>query len=71
MICEQCKAEGKTSRVTPGFHTTTMMYAPPYYDEQGHYHHHDPNSTTTDYHCSNGHQWRVTSRRPCPSCGER
>jgi hypothetical protein len=71
MICEQCKADGKTSRVTESFGVTTMMYAPPFYDEQGHYHHHDPNSTTTRYSCSNGHRWEVTTRKPCPSCGER
>ncbi len=68
MICEQCKAEGKTSRVRGGYGISTCMGVDSYYDEKGHYHRHDPNSTGTQYSCSNGHSWSKTTYHECPSC---
>jgi len=65
MICEQCKAEGKTSRVTGLGGSRTLMYCAPYYDEEGRRHHHDFNITTSGYECSNGHHWETQSRGTC------
>ena len=63
MICNQCRDEGKRSKVYPGVSTRTLMWAQPYYDEVGRYHHNDPNTTTTEYTCSNRHRW-VTRAGP-------
>jgi hypothetical protein len=65
MICETCKAEGKTSKVYGGMGTVTCAYYQPYYDEQGEYHNHDANIKTSGYSCSNGHSWTVQSTGSC------
>jgi hypothetical protein len=64
MICEQCKAEGKKSKVYVGSTASTCMGGGgAYYDEDGQYHYYDPNYHTTRYSCSNGHAW-VEERGP-------
>lgn len=70
MKCETCVNEGKTSRVFPEGGYETLMYCSPYYDEQGKLHHHDMNTCTYGYHCSNGHRWHKSVRKPCPTCGD-
>lgn len=65
MICETCKAEGRTSRVFERGSSTTLIYSVPWFDENGQRHDHNPNATTTGYDCSNGHRWAVKST---PSC---
>ena len=65
MICETCKAEGKTSRVFDRGGSTTCAYYQPFYDENGKWHNHDGNITTTGYECSNGHRWTVESTGSC------
>ena len=68
MKCKECIDEGKKSKVFPGGSSCTLMYCAPFYDEDGNYHHHDSNTTTTDYSCSNGHRWVVSSQGQCGSC---
>lgn len=65
MICEQCKKEGRKSRVFPGASECTLMMYMRFYDEDGREHLHDPNVTTTYYSCSNGHSWREDTRHKC------
>lgn len=66
MICETCKAEGRTSRVCgQGGSYMTLLNCTPFYDEQGRHHYHDSNTTTDNFECSNGHRWTVKST---PSC---
>jgi hypothetical protein len=65
MICQECKTEGKKSRVYEGPSSTTCMYSPPFYDEDGKHHDHDPNTSTTSFSCSNGHKWSESSRGSC------
>ena len=61
MKCPECVKEGKKSKVFIGTSTRTLMYWQPHYDEDGVLHSNDPNKTTTDYSCSNGHKWSVTT----------
>ena len=63
MICEQCKREGKKSKVYVGRSTRTAVAWISYYDEDGHYVGGDPNVTTTEYDCSNGHRFRKVECR--------
>ena len=49
MICPECKAEGKESRVYVGMAITTCVASAPFYDEKGRYHSHDPNTTSQSY----------------------
>ena len=65
MICETCKAEGKTSRVYDQGSRMTLLNCTPFYDEQGRHHYHDSNTATAGYRCSNGHNWVVTSTGSC------
>jgi hypothetical protein len=65
VICQECKKEGKKSRVYVGGGMTTLMGVSSFYDEEGRYHMHDPNTTTTDFSCSNGHRWTESRRNPC------
>lgn len=65
MICETCKAEGKTSRVYDQGSRMTLLNCTPFYDEQGRHHYHDSNTSTAGYRCSNGHSWVVTSTGSC------
>lgn len=65
MICEQCKAEGKTSTVIEGMNSTTAAGYTPYYDEGGKYHYHNPNVTIYAYRCSNGHEFSKYERDVC------
>lgn len=68
MICEQCKKEGKVSRVqSMGCSSTLLGYAG-YWDEEGNRHSHNPNWINEGYRCSNGHDWSNRYRRPC-DCG--
>ena len=62
MTCDQCRRDGKRSRVYPGVGTTTLMASHPYYDEDGRYVNDDPNITTTPYSCSNGHRWSTKTQ---------
>ena len=71
MICKQCKAEDKTSRVMVLYSSTTAMACTPYYDEQGFYHKHDPNRIATYYACTNGHKFHKYDFIACPSCDYR
>ncbi len=68
MICQECKAAGLKSRVTPHGGASTLMYCEPFYDEEGKYHHHDLNVLTSSFSCSNGHQWVTKSHPKCPGC---
>ena len=68
MICAECKAEGRTSKVYPGSSRVTCAMYSSYYDEEGKRHHHDKNERTTGYLCSNGHNWTVKSTPEWP-CG--
>lgn len=65
MICEQCKQDGKTSRVSRGLTYVTAMGYDQYYDENGKEHFHDPNKRTTSFACSNGHQFEITRIPKC------
>lgn len=67
MKCEQCVAEGKTSRVYGGDScvSTLMGGGESYYDEDGKRHKHDPNGNTYSYHCSNRHTWSRTTYLEC------
>ena len=58
MICEQCKEEGKKSKVYVGLTKKTTITWIPYYDEEGRYVNADPNVTTTEYACTNGHDFQ-------------
>ena len=69
MICPQCKAEDKKSRVWLGHTMSTSAGYSSHYDEDGHYHSHDPNRSTTSYSCSNGHRWSEDSWPVCAACG--
>lgn len=69
MKCPTCIAEGRTSRVTPGFTSSTLMGWSPYYDEAGVYHSHDPNERRQSLSCSNGHRWTDVRVVPCPAAG--
>ena len=67
MICEECKKEGKTSRINaPSGGLRTCMGTQQYYDEKGRYHSHDPNRTCMVYRCSNGHEWSKSELDECP-----
>jgi hypothetical protein len=68
MICQECKAAGQKSTVTPLGGSTTAMYCAPYYDEDGKYHHHDANVVTESFSCSNGHKWVSQKYNKCPGC---
>lgn len=63
MICPICKREGKKSKVYIRCQTTTCMAYPAYYDEDGKYIRDDPNTTTINYHCSNGHSFKIEECR--------
>jgi hypothetical protein len=57
VICKECKAAGKRSKVFEEGCTTTLVHCPPFYDEEGKRHVHDVNTSTVGYQCSNGHHW--------------
>ena len=63
MICEQCREQGRKSKVFPGMTFVTAMSWQPYYDEEGQYVNNDPNIHTTDYRCSNRHRWVAKDQR--------
>ena len=63
MICEQCKDEGKRSKVYPGMSYVTALGWQPFYDEDGNFVNDDPNITTTTYRCSNSHRWQTKTSR--------
>lgn len=65
MICPECKAENKKSRVYAGPSSSTCMHCAPYYDEDGKHHYHDINTSSTSYSCSNGHEWSESSQGSC------
>ena len=70
MICEECKAEGRTSTVQSYGCSSALVSCHPWYDEEGTYHSHNSNRVTSGYGCSNGHIWTiVTNSRPCPAPG--
>jgi len=71
MICAECQAQGLKSKVTPGTGWETLLGWRPFYDEEGRFHSHNPNVTTRSYECSNGHEWTVKEKKPCPTCRER
>ncbi len=56
-FCPVCKKESKTSKVYPGWCSTTTVASIAYYDERGKYQYTDPNTTSCSYSCSRGHQW--------------
>lgn len=68
MKCPVCEQQGKKSTLRGGGSFTTCMCGETYWDEDGKYHNHDPNRISTGYHCSNGHEFSVSSRSPCQSC---
>jgi hypothetical protein len=63
MKCQKCVANGLRSRVHVGMSTSTLMGWTPYYDEDGEFHNDDPNIHSTDYSCTQGHSWSVSSQR--------
>lgn len=65
MKCPVCIKEGTTSTVQSLGGTRTLMGWTSYYDEEGNPHDHDPNATSSDYRCSNGHGWSVSSKGSC------
>lgn len=65
VICKECQAEGRKSRIHPGTSTSSLVVGETYYDEAGKYHNHDPNSIKTWYSCSNGHSWREETFSKC------
>lgn len=69
MKCPVCVEAGERSNVYVGMGTVTLAYYPPFYDEDGKLHTHDANTATTDYTCSNGHAFSVTSFGSCFTCG--
>lgn len=70
MICEQCKKEGRKSRVYAGTVSRTLMGRQTFWDEEGIPHVHDPNTEHRSYSCSRGHSWTVVIEKiPCPTCG--
>lgn len=70
MKCKICEQEDKVSRLyVSGGCTVTLMSWETYYDENGYYHNHDPNITTTAFKCSNGHYYKIESKKGCQSCG--
>jgi hypothetical protein len=64
--CDQCVAEGVTSRLYSKGSTATCMGFEAYYDEDGQYHRHDPNRHSDYFECSNGHKFSRTYKMPCP-----
>ena len=70
VICEECQRAGLRSTVTPLLCETTLMGWIPWYDEDGHRHEHDPNWNRRGFRCSNGHEWQVRWKAPCPTCGD-
>lgn len=69
MKCETCVLENKESVITVGLMGSTLMGYSEYYDKDGKYHSHNPNIFTVEYSCSNGHHWKKSTKRPCPTCG--
>jgi hypothetical protein len=67
MKCPVCTEQQLKSNVYPGMSSTTLMWCAPYYDEDGIYHHHDMNRTRSEYSCTQGHAWSVTSHPICPA----
>lgn len=67
MICEECKKEGKISRVFDEGSSSTLLNFKRYWDENGVYHVHDPNKITTSYRCSNGHTFVIKMLSQCPA----
>lgn len=69
MICEKCKDLGLRSKLFEGASYRTAVMGGNFYDEAGRRHIHDPNTTTTDYSCSQGHRFTVTTMVRCPATG--
>lgn len=68
MICPICKREETRSTVyDPGYGASTAMMVQRYWDEDGKLHIHDPNHHSTEFHCSLGHRWSVSSINACPA----
>jgi hypothetical protein len=68
VICQECVAEGKLSRVEKTETFTTAARVSSYYDEVGDYHYHDGNITRIYWRCSNGHRWDTQRTPICPTC---
>lgn len=68
MICQQCKKEGRESKVHCDYTTSTLLGWSPYFDEEGNLHVHDPNKKADGYRCSNGHYWAESYLKKCPNC---
>lgn len=71
MICKTCKSEDRKSTISVGQTMATMMGTAEYFDEQGVRHYHDMNHSWTNYRCSNGHEWTLSSEPyvcPAPGC---
>lgn len=59
--CPVCVKKGYRTQVNVGASSTTLLAGMPYFDENGKFVYNDPNTTTTDYNCSSGHTFKVTS----------
>lgn len=70
MICEACKADGKTSTIDRDpYCRVTAMASHSFWDQGGELHVHDRNVTTQVHRCSNGHKITVRSTPSCPAPG--
>lgn len=69
-VCEHCFGENKVPKriYEPEFWSSTCIGGSSQYWEDGQFHVHDLNSSVGVYSCSNGHSWRVTIKKACPTC---
>lgn len=65
IVCEKCKAEGKTGSVRNTGMSKTILACQMFVDDQGRLHYHDPNVTYAEYRCDNWHVWKTESTTPC------
>lgn len=69
--CRECASEGAKSKVYDHGSSSTLLGGNfSFRDEDGTQHYHDPNKIETMYKCTRGHIFYVTTRRPCPTCGD-
>lgn len=68
MICPTCQKKGTKSCVHEGCVTTTCVHSSlAYYDEDGKYTNgRNDNSTKTDFICTLGHKFQVTTKQGHP-----
>ncbi len=68
MICDECKFEGKLSKIYLTRHDMPKEQPKEFYDEAGKFHSHDPTINRFNLNCTNGHTWVIDKVTGCKSC---